>query len=94
MILKNIHKMRASHKKLSVLSIGPPTCRPQDDHMPPDPTVLIGGTGTTGSRPATKLAHHEGPSVRTAARNNADVHFDWTDPATSASALDAPIAST
>ena len=53
-----------------------------------DPTVLIiGGTGTTASRLVQKLAQRD-LSVRTAARHNADVHFDWTDPTTYGSALD------
>jgi uncharacterized protein YbjT (DUF2867 family) len=53
-----------------------------------DPTVLIiGGTGTTGSRLVQKLAQR-GLSVRTAARHNAGVYFDWTEPSTYGSALD------
>jgi uncharacterized protein YbjT (DUF2867 family) len=44
------------------------------------PTVLVlGGTGTTGSRLVPKLAEL-GLSVRTAARRSADVRFDWSDP--------------
>jgi uncharacterized protein YbjT (DUF2867 family) len=89
MILKNIHEMRVSHKKSRVRSIDPPTHLPQDDHMPTSaPTVLIvGGTGTTGSRLVAKLAQR-GLSVRSAARHHADVYFDWTDPTTYGPALD------
>ena len=52
-----------------------------------EPTVLIlGGTGTTGSRLVKKLAER-GLSVRTAARHNADMDFDWNDPTTYPTAL-------
>jgi uncharacterized protein YbjT (DUF2867 family) len=89
MILKDIHEMRVSHKKMRVRNIGSPTWAPQDDRMSTsDPTVLIiGGTGTTASRLVQKLAQRD-LSVHTAARHNADVHFDWTDPTTYGSALD------
>jgi uncharacterized protein YbjT (DUF2867 family) len=51
------------------------------------PTVLVlGGTGTTASRLVTKLAAL-GLAVRTAARRNADVRFDWNDPTTYRTAL-------
>ena len=50
-------------------------------------TLVLAGTGKTGSRVAAKLARL-GLSVRTAARNGADVRFDWDDPATHRPALD------
>ena len=53
---------------------------------PPSRTLVLAGTGKTGSRVAGKLTRL-GLSVRTAARNGADVRFDWDDPATHSSAL-------
>ena len=47
----------------------------------PSNTLVLGGTGKTGSRLAAKLATL-GLNVRTAARHGADVHFDWNDPTT------------
>ena len=52
----------------------------------PSDTLVLGGTGKTGSRLATKLAKR-GLSVRTAARHGADVHFDWDDATTHRPAL-------
>src|SRR6266851_103198 len=52
----------------------------------PSNTLVLGGTGKTGSRVARKLTKL-GLSVRTAARNAADVRFDWDDPATHSPAL-------
>ena len=49
-------------------------------------TLVLAGTGKTGSRVAAKLAKL-GLSVRTAARNGADVRFDWDDPTTHNPAL-------
>jgi uncharacterized protein YbjT (DUF2867 family) len=48
--------------------------------------LVLGGTGKTGSRVAAKLTKL-GLSVRTAARNGADVRFDWDDPITHSPAL-------
>jgi uncharacterized protein YbjT (DUF2867 family) len=53
---------------------------------PPSRTLVLAGTGKTGSRVAGKLTKL-GLSVRTAARNGADVRFDWDDPATHSPAL-------
>src|SRR6266702_5471216 len=53
---------------------------------PPSRTLVLAGTGKTGSRVAGKLTRL-GLSVRTAARNGADVRFDWDDPATHSPAL-------
>src|SRR5690349_1117651 len=50
-------------------------------------TLILGGTGKTGSRIAASLAAL-GLPVRTAARDRADVHFDWDDPSTHRQALD------
>jgi hypothetical protein len=50
-------------------------------------TLVLAGTGKTGSRVAAKLTRF-GLSVRRAARNDADVRFDWDDPATHSPALD------
>ena len=45
------------------------------------PILVLGASGKTGSRVAQRLADR-GTSVRRAARNGADVHFDWRDPKT------------
>src|SRR5258708_27702790 len=52
----------------------------------PSNTLVLAGTGKTGSRVAAKLTKL-GLSVRTGARNGADVRFDWDDPATHSLAL-------
>jgi uncharacterized protein YbjT (DUF2867 family) len=52
----------------------------------PSHTLVLAGTGKTGSRVAAKLTKL-GVSVRTAARNGADVRFDWEDPTTHSPAL-------
>jgi uncharacterized protein YbjT (DUF2867 family) len=52
----------------------------------PSKTLVLAGTGKTGSRVAAKLTKL-GLSVRTAARNGADVRFDWDDPTTHSPAL-------
>jgi uncharacterized protein YbjT (DUF2867 family) len=52
----------------------------------PSTTLVLGGTGKTGSRVARKLTKL-GLSVRTAAPTGADVRFDWDDPATHRPAL-------
>ena len=49
-------------------------------------TLILGGTGRTGSVLADKLTRH-GVTARTAARRGADVRFDWDDKATYAPAL-------
>ncbi len=53
----------------------------------PKATLVLGGTGRTGSLVAKNLAER-GMGARTAARNGANVRFDWDDPATYRSALD------
>jgi uncharacterized protein YbjT (DUF2867 family) len=50
-------------------------------------TLVLGGTGRTGSLVAQKLLKR-GLNARTASRHGADVLFDWDDPATHARALD------
>ncbi|TKK91475.1 NmrA family protein [Herbidospora galbida] len=49
-------------------------------------TLVLGGTGRTGSALAGRL-EERGITTRTAARNGADVRFDWDDPATHREAL-------
>jgi uncharacterized protein YbjT (DUF2867 family) len=49
-------------------------------------TLVLGATGKTGSRVATRLLSR-GLPIRTAARSGADAHFDWDDPRTYAPAL-------
>src|ERR1700751_5479386 len=48
--------------------------------------LVLGATGKTGSRVADRLSV-DGASVRTAARSEADVHFDWDNQATWEKAL-------
>ncbi|NUK05455.1 NAD(P)H-binding protein [Streptomyces lunaelactis] len=50
-------------------------------------TLVLGGTGRTGSLVARKLIER-GLNARTATRHGADVRFDWDDPTTHARALD------
>ncbi|MEV6171482.1 NmrA family NAD(P)-binding protein [Streptomyces sp. NPDC051954] len=50
-------------------------------------TLVLGGTGRTGSLVARKLIER-GLNARTASRHGADVLFDWDAPATHARALD------
>src|SRR6202162_4567948 len=52
----------------------------------PSKTLVLAGTGKTGSRVAAKLTEL-GLSARTAARNGADLRFDWDDPTTHSPAL-------
>jgi uncharacterized protein YbjT (DUF2867 family) len=49
-------------------------------------TLVLGATGKTGSRVASRLLSR-GLPVRTAARSGADAHFDWDDPGTYVPAL-------
>jgi uncharacterized protein YbjT (DUF2867 family) len=51
------------------------------------PVLVLGATGKTGSRVAARLSR-QGVGVRTAARHDSDVRFDWDDPTTYAPALD------
>ena len=48
--------------------------------------LVLGATGKTGSRVASKVSE-QGVSVRTAARGGADIRFDWNNPATFEGAL-------
>jgi uncharacterized protein YbjT (DUF2867 family) len=50
-------------------------------------TLVLGATGKTGSRVASRLLW-QGLPVRTAARSGADAHFEWDDPETYAPALE------
>ena len=52
----------------------------------PSNTLVLAGTGKTGSRVAAKLTRL-GLGVRTAARNGAEVRLDWDDPTTHSPAL-------
>jgi uncharacterized protein YbjT (DUF2867 family) len=87
-ILQNVHGMSVLRNESSVKSIDSLDNRPQDRVMAdtPSTTLVLAGTGKTGSRVAGRLAKL-GLSVRTAARNGADVRFDWDDPATHRPAL-------
>jgi uncharacterized protein YbjT (DUF2867 family) len=55
-------------------------------NRPTNPVVIIGGTGKTGSRVASRLAQR-GTPVRPVSRSSA-VRFDWEDPTTWSAALD------
>ncbi|MGD0559272.1 MAG: NmrA family NAD(P)-binding protein [Streptosporangiaceae bacterium] len=50
-------------------------------------TLVLGGTGKTGARVATRLTGL-GLAVRTAARHGGDMRFDWDDPATHRNAVE------
>jgi uncharacterized protein YbjT (DUF2867 family) len=50
-------------------------------------TLVLGGTGKTGTRVASRLTGL-GLPVRTAARHGGDVRFDWDDPATHRNAVE------
>ncbi|HUE27145.1 MAG TPA: hypothetical protein VMP89_10270, partial [Solirubrobacteraceae bacterium] len=52
----------------------------------PSNTLVLAGTGKTGSRVAAKLTEL-GLGNRTAARSGAEVRFDWDDPTTHSPAL-------
>jgi uncharacterized protein YbjT (DUF2867 family) len=52
----------------------------------PSSTLVLAGTGKTGSRVAGKRTKL-GLRVRTAAHNGADAPFDWDDPVTHSAAL-------
>ena len=52
----------------------------------PPTTLVLGGTGRTGSLVARRL-RERGLSARTAARHGADIRFDWDDPTTHPTAL-------
>jgi uncharacterized protein YbjT (DUF2867 family) len=87
-ILQNVHDMSVSHKKSSVKRIEQLSSRQQNRAMTntPSNTLVLAGTGKTGSRVAAKLIKL-GLSVRTAARSGTDVRFDWDDPTTHGPAL-------
>jgi uncharacterized protein YbjT (DUF2867 family) len=53
----------------------------------PSTTLVLGGTGKTGTRVANRLTRL-GLPVRTAARHGADVRFDWDDPTTHRNAVE------
>jgi uncharacterized protein YbjT (DUF2867 family) len=88
-ILENVHDMSVSRNESSVKHIDSLSNRWQDRVMTTTPsnTLVLAGTGKTGSRVAGKL-RELGLSVRTAARNGADVRFDWDDPTTHSLALE------
>jgi uncharacterized protein YbjT (DUF2867 family) len=87
-ILQNVHDMSVSHKEWSVKHIDSLSSRHENRVMTnqPSDTLVLAGTGKTGSRVAAKLTKL-GLGVRTAARNGADVRFDWNDTATHSPAL-------
>jgi uncharacterized protein YbjT (DUF2867 family) len=54
---------------------------------PSNLTLVLGGTGKTGTRVASRLTRL-GLPVRTAARHGGDVRFDWDDPVTHRNAVE------
>src|SRR5690349_13532668 len=75
--------MRRSHME-SVLSSMDPLGRLQVYRLmttTESAILVLGGTGKTGRRIASRL-REAGVPVRTAARHGADVVFDWDDPST------------
>src|SRR3984957_2386495 len=81
--------MSVLHKRMSVKLIEPLTLL--RDHGLVNNTVnrnvlVLGATGKTGSRVASKLSEL-GVTVRTAARGGAGIHFDWDNPVTFEGAL-------
>lgn len=100
MILENVHSISLSqttsagnemsvwHKESSGIRIDPLNEWPHDCSMTgsPQTTLVLGGTGRTGSLVAKTLSER-GHSARTAARHGADVPFDWDDPTTHTAAL-------
>jgi uncharacterized protein YbjT (DUF2867 family) len=88
-ILQNVHDMSVLLNEASVKHIASLIVRSQDRVMAntPSNTLVLGGSGKTGSRVAARLTRL-GLGVRTAARNGADVRFDWDDPATYRPALE------
>ena len=88
MILQNIHTVSVSRERIEVKRIDCLTVTSKTGAMTTSDktTLVLGGTGKTGSRVAKKL-HELGHGVRTAARHGGDVGFDWDDPATHEGAL-------
>jgi uncharacterized protein YbjT (DUF2867 family) len=89
MLLQHIHGMSVSHIDLGFIRIDP-LAGLRDHELMTNvnrTTLVLGGTGKTGTRVATLLTGR-GLSVRTAARHAADVAFDWDDPTTHRPAVD------
>jgi len=86
--LQNVHCMSVSHNESSGKHIESLHLVSQAQGMTnsASDTLVLAGTGKTGSRLAARLAER-GLNARTAARNGADVRFDWDDPATHRVAL-------
>ena len=87
--LQDVHRVSVSRNDQSVRRIDPLVTRRDDCVMTnaSTTTLVLGGTGRTGTRVARRLTGL-GHSVRTAARNGADAVFDWDDPATHRTAVD------
>jgi uncharacterized protein YbjT (DUF2867 family) len=85
--LEHVHELRVSRSNLIVRHIDTRVSALHDGLMTSNLTLVLGGTGKTGARVATR--HTElGVPVRTAARHDADVLFDWDDPATHRDAVE------
>jgi uncharacterized protein YbjT (DUF2867 family) len=88
MSLQNVHFLSVLHSESSVKRIDslPRTLHAQGVTNAPSATLVLAGTGKTGSRLAAKLAKL-GLNARTASRRGADVHFDWDDATTHRAAV-------
>jgi uncharacterized protein YbjT (DUF2867 family) len=87
--LEHIHPLRVSRSNSSGSRIDS-LIRTGDDGAMTEAselTLVLGGTGKTGTRVARRLTGL-GLPVRTAARHGGDVRFDWDDPATHRNALE------
>jgi uncharacterized protein YbjT (DUF2867 family) len=87
--LQYIHRVSVSRSDPSVRRIDPLVKCRNDGVMTnaTTTTLVLGGTGKTGARVASRLTGL-GHSVRTAARHGADALFDWDDPATHRTAVE------
>jgi uncharacterized protein YbjT (DUF2867 family) len=88
MILQYVHDVSVSRNETSAWRIDQLARWPENGVMLTSGslTLVLGATGKTGSRVASRL-RSRGLPVRTAARSGADARFDWDDPATYAPAL-------
>lgn len=86
-ILQQVHRLSVTRIFLTLKSMGTPTGKQLTAPMTTSPTTLVlAGTGKTGSRVARRLVS-AGHTVRAAARRGTDIRFDWDDPATYDNAL-------
>ena len=87
--LQHVHLVSVSRNNQSFRRIDPLAMCRNDGVMTnaSNTTLVLGATGKTGARVASRLTELGG-SVRTAARHGADARFDWDDPATHRAAVE------